>query len=439
MLRPVGIAWARDDSGTPSVVGARLRDTDRLDDQDLLELALASATAFESLENSALSAGGDDTDDRRRRPSKRPPGKRRQPKKSGDISGLGKLVLDFASASEEEMNDELGRSMDVKREPNSLVNQCLRLLGSGNYGVVMERCALDSSRANCDTGACVAIKFQVDTSTTALETKHATDLSIMRETSEFVPRIFGSRTFYAPKYGKSYHATIMEVLRSPYPTVTHLLTEAPRQTVESLLPHVMQRVLAGLVAVQSVFPLLRHNDLGPYNVFLDGPDSRRVLLGDWGLSFDVDADRRSKTSTLAQPWVLWTVEENRRNHVLVNIDTHERRVVTSDDEMLDDELIVSYVAPIWCEYYDFFYFVYRVHRALLKRFGPVDGFFASVERVRMLMFRNRFVLDHPDFEDLVAKSRFPGRLTTLMQVEIQSAIARGELPSLKIAYDRLFG
>lgn len=416
MLRPVGITWVRDDDSSESVVSARLRDTDRLDDQDLLELALASATVFG--DSAALSAGA-------RRPR---------------ISGLGKLLLEFASSSEEDMHEELDRSMKVKSAPEGLVNECLRLLGSGNYGVVVERCAPKRASkgagvARCDTGACVAIKFQVETSTTALETQHASDLAHHRATAEFVPRIYSSRTFYAPKYRKTYHATAMEVLRSPFPTVAHLLTNAPLDTIKTLLPHIVDRIFAGLVAVRSAFPLLRHNDLGPYNVFLDGPDARRVLLGDWGLSFDLEADRRSRPSTLSRPWVLWTVEDNRKNYVLVNLDTHERRVVQEGDSELDDEILVSYVAPILCEYYDIFYCMFRVRRALMKRFGLVDGAIPTVERVFDIMFRNSYVMMHPDYEDLVEKGRFPGRLTTLMQVEIQSAIVRGELPSLTKAYE----
>lgn len=328
-------------------------------------------------------------------------------------------------------------------ESRRILSDCLTYLGKGAHGVVAQSCATDDmDPSGCSADACIAIKFQKNTSDAQREAQLLDAFSKNAEFAPFVTKIFGQRAVlrmdvpvFKPK--EYLHVTYMEVLRAPFSNVTDMLKFAPTNFIARRLPDIVRQVMRGLVLLHRHYPGVKHNDLSTNNVFLTGPDCERAVMGDWGLAWDMDsAEVRAVTDTVVLWDYAWVSSSSVRpvfqdyRHIGRVIDPAERFAPKPDHK--------AYMIPIRCQYYDWHQFMFWVDEYLARRNIHVP----VVREIFRLMFDNPLVRMNPKYQHLVrtisSMTPFPGRLTGQMQLDVETAISEGRLLSLEDAYARLF-
>lgn len=347
-------------------------------------------------------------------------------------------------------------------DTHKILGDCATFLGRGAYGTVAKFCdgkptAREPGKTPyCYSDVCVAVKFQPHGPDAERETGTMRMLSKNPRTRPFVVELLGSRVIddllsspmavpMARQSGrpKQISVTYMTVYEAPYNSLSDLIEQAPEAEIQAKLPGLVQQVMRAVAVLRQEFPHLRHNDLSPNNVFLDGPNCERAVIGDWGLAQDV------KPTDVSPHLVLWHWQPRRGS--LCTFEPLWARLTepgpgaTNSVKEVQSNLM-SYVLPMDCEYYDWFFFLFWVRR-MLKYRNIVVGL---VESMFTHMFDNDYVLRIPNYGVLIegelndescttSYAAFPGRLTGLMQFLTQRAVEARRLPTVADVYARAFG
>lgn len=348
-------------------------------------------------------------------------------------------------------------------DTHKILGDCASFLGRGAFGTVAKFCEGKPVRRDpaqtpyCYSDVCIAVKFQPHGPESERELGMMRMLTANEKTRPFVVELLGSRVIddlvaiplpsltHRPTPKRQISVAYMTVYEAPYNTLSDFIERAPEAEVEAKMPGLVQQVMRAVAVLRREFPHLRHNDLSPNNVFLDGPGCERAVIGDWGLARDV------KPFDVTRDMVLWHWQPVGRSMcdfepLWARMYDDPIRMGRLMDERTVHKHFLAYTLPMDCEYYDWFFFLFWVRRQLQHRGVTVR----VVDQIYNYMFDNDFVLRMPHFGVLVADERddescttsyapYPGRLTGHMQHQIQRAVSGRRLPTVADVYTRTFG